>query len=110
MRTCDAVGACLAVPDTPHYREALAHGDTLGPARRPHIHWVAPSKERQRAAGWRIGAAEACVEIPMVGAGASLNWRWPAASSCTGWPGRREVRTPTSLPVAAPGRLVSARE
>ena len=41
----------MAVPDTDHYRAALAHGDTL--ARRPHIHWVDRSKlawiERERA-------------------------------------------------------------
>jgi tRNA (guanosine-2'-O-)-methyltransferase len=115
LRTCDAVGACMAVPDTPHYRKALAHGDTLGAHRRPCIHWVATGKDRwvheQRAAGWRIvaveladgavslprleparqrtvvllghewhgvpdeqvEAADACVEIPMVGQGASLN-------------------------------------
>lgn len=115
LRTCDAVGACLAVPDTKHYREALARGDTLGQGRRPCIHWVRTSKERwiaqQRAVGWQIvaveladgaialprlgparqrtvvllghewhgipeeqvEAADACVEIPMVGAGASLN-------------------------------------
>lgn len=50
LRTCDAVGACMAVPDTDHYRAALAHGDTL--PRRPHIHWVDRSKmawiERER--------------------------------------------------------------
>lgn len=115
LRTCDAVGACIAVPDTVHYRDALARGDTLGPGRRPCIHWVRTSKhrwiEQQRADGWRIvavelaegaialprlaparqrtvvllghewhgvpeeqvAAADACVEIPMVGAGASLN-------------------------------------
>lgn len=115
LRTCDAVGACMAVPDTPHYRKALAHGDTLGPHRQPCIHWVATGKDRwvqqQRATGWRIVAveladgavslprleparqrtvvllgheshgvpdeqvqdADACVEIPMVGQGASLN-------------------------------------
>lgn len=115
LRTCDAVGACLAVPATPHYREALAVGDQLGPARRPCIHWVRVGRERwvaeQRAAGWRVvavelaegatllprldparqrtvvllghehrgvpddlvEAAEECVEIPMVGTGASLN-------------------------------------
>jgi tRNA G18 (ribose-2'-O)-methylase SpoU len=115
LRTCDAVGACLAVPDTEHYREALARGDTLGRGRRPCIHWIAPSKERwideQRASGSRIlavelaegaialprleparvrtvvllghewhgvpeeqvAAADACVEIPMLGTGASLN-------------------------------------
>lgn len=43
LRTCNAVGACIAVPDTAHYRTALARGDTLG------------------------------AEIPMVGHGASLN-------------------------------------
>jgi tRNA (guanosine-2'-O-)-methyltransferase len=115
LRTCDAVGACIAVPDTTHYRQALAHGDTLGPGRRPCIHWVRTAKERwieqQRAGGWRIVAvelaegaialprlepaqqrtvillghewhgvpeaqvegADSCVEIPMVGTGASLN-------------------------------------
>ena len=115
LRTCDAVGACMAVPDSPHYREALAKGDTLGPGRRPCIHWLGKHRERwiddQRAAGWRIvavelgegavalprleparertivllghewhgipeehvEAADTCVEIPMVGTGASLN-------------------------------------
>jgi tRNA G18 (ribose-2'-O)-methylase SpoU len=115
LRTCDAVGACLAVPDTRHYREALARGDTLGRGRRPCIHWIATGKERwideQRGCGSRIvavelaegaialprleparartvvllghewhgvpeeqvAAADACVEIPMVGTGASLN-------------------------------------
>lgn len=115
LRTCDAVGACIAVPSSPHYREALARGDTLRGARRPCIHWLACGKDRwiadQRAAGWRIlaveladgatplylvepargktvvllgheqegipddlvEAADECVEIPMVGRGASLN-------------------------------------
>jgi tRNA (guanosine-2'-O-)-methyltransferase len=113
LRTCDAVGACMAVPDTEHYRTALAKGDTL--ARRPCIHWVDSGKRRwvgrQRSLGWRIVAvelaedatalprlppapgrtvvllghehdgipddivaeADECVEIPMVGRGASLN-------------------------------------
>ncbi|MDP9260971.1 MAG: TrmH family RNA methyltransferase, partial [Actinomycetota bacterium] len=115
LRTCDAVGACIAVPDTAHYRHALAHGDTLRPGRHPCIHWVRTGKERwieqQRADGWQIvavelaegaialprleparrrtvvllghewhgvpeeqvDAADACIEIPMVGTGASLN-------------------------------------
>jgi tRNA (guanosine-2'-O-)-methyltransferase len=115
LRTCDAVGACMAVPDTAHYRKALAQGDTLGTHRWPCIHWAGMGKDRwidrQRAAGWRIiaveladgavslprlesarqrtvvllghewygipdeqvEAADACVEIPMVGQGASLN-------------------------------------
>ncbi len=38
LRTCDAVGACMAVPETDHYRQALKKGDTL-PVR-PCIHWV----------------------------------------------------------------------
>jgi tRNA (guanosine-2'-O-)-methyltransferase len=115
LRTCDAVGACMAVPDTPHYRNALAHGDTLGPNRQPCIHWLQVGKDRwidrQRADGWQIiaveladgavslprleparqrtvvllgherggipdeqvDAADTCVEIPMIGQGASLN-------------------------------------
>jgi tRNA G18 (ribose-2'-O)-methylase SpoU len=115
LRTCDAVGACVAVPDTPHYREALNRGDTLGPGRRPCVHWIRTSKDRwieqQRHSGSLIVAvelaedavslprlrpaqqrtvvllghewhgipeqhvedADLCVEIPMVGQGASLN-------------------------------------
>ena len=61
LRTCDAVGACLAVPKTPHYREALSIGDTLK-QRRPCIHWVAPSKQAwlatEREAGKRLVAVE----------------------------------------------------
>lgn len=60
LRTCDAVGACMAVPDTDHYRDALARGDTL--PRRPHVHWVRGSKRqwvaRQRAGGSRVIAVE----------------------------------------------------
>ena len=59
LRTCDAVGACMAVPRSDHYRRALAKGDTL--ARRPHVHWVDRSKRgwiaRQRPAS-RIVAVE----------------------------------------------------
>ena len=115
LRTCDAVGACIAVPDTEHYRNALEHGDTLGSRRRPCVHWIHAGKERwieqQRAHGWlivaveladgavalprlepasrrtvillghechgipaeQVEAADICVEIPMVGQGASLN-------------------------------------
>ncbi|GAA5155042.1 TrmH family RNA methyltransferase [Nocardioides marinquilinus] len=113
-RTCDAVGACLALPSTEHYRSALTRGNTLG-RRQPCLHWVRGDKdawvERQRRAGSRVVAVElaeaavplprlgiatgptvvllghehhgvpdrwveesdACVEIPMAGAGASLN-------------------------------------
>lgn len=62
LRTCDAVGACMAVPDTDHYRAALAQGDTLRLARRPCIHWVDTGKHRwvlrQRRLGWRVVAVE----------------------------------------------------
>ena len=61
LRTCDAVGACLAVPNTEYYQRSLSRGDTLQ-GRRPHIHWVRPSKEawikRKRDDGWRFVAAE----------------------------------------------------
>lgn len=59
LRTCDAVGACLAVPRLPWVPEALARGNTL---RRPvcvhytgdQISWLAA----QRAAGSAIVGAE----------------------------------------------------
>jgi tRNA (guanosine-2'-O-)-methyltransferase len=38
LRSCDAVGACMAVPETEHYRQELKKGDTL--AVRPCIHWI----------------------------------------------------------------------
>lgn len=60
LRTCDAVGACMAVPKTAHYRNALVKGDTL--AYRPHLHWVEESKiswvRSQQRAGKRIIAVE----------------------------------------------------
>lgn len=52
LRTCDAVGACLAVPRFPWVPEALRRGNTL---RRPAcVHWVhdPPGRlGRERAAG-----------------------------------------------------------
>lgn len=60
LRTCDAVGACMAVPDSDHYRTALARGDTL--RRRSHIHWLDRSKlvwiEQERARGSIVLAVE----------------------------------------------------
>lgn len=45
LRTCDAVGACMAVPRLPWVPEALARGNTL---RRPAcVHWVG-----RDVAGW----------------------------------------------------------
>lgn len=60
LRTCDAVGACLAVPRLPWVPEALARGNTL---RRPAcVHWTGRDAcgwlARQRAAGSRILGVE----------------------------------------------------
>jgi tRNA (guanosine-2'-O-)-methyltransferase len=60
LRTCDAVGACLAVPASRHYREALEVGNTL---KRPScVHWVHGSREAwvaaQRASGSRVIGVE----------------------------------------------------
>jgi tRNA (guanosine-2'-O-)-methyltransferase len=59
LRTCDAVGACLAVPRFSWVPEALARGNTL---RRPAcVHWVNdPARwlERQREAGSRVVGVE----------------------------------------------------
>ena len=38
LRTCDAVGACLAVPKLPWVPDALARGNTL--RRRSCVHWT----------------------------------------------------------------------
>ena len=76
LRTCDAVGACMAVPDSPHYREALGRGDTLR-RRRPHVHWLGRSKlawiERERKRGSRIVAVELADDAT------PLTWLGPSA-------------------------------
>jgi tRNA G18 (ribose-2'-O)-methylase SpoU len=56
LRTCDAVGACLAVPRLPWVPEALDKGNTL---RRPAcVHWVGRDPcqwlRDQRSAGSRV--------------------------------------------------------
>lgn len=60
LRTCDAVGACMAVVRNARGRAALARGDTLRV--RPHLHWVDRSPtawiERERAAGTVVVAVE----------------------------------------------------
>jgi tRNA (guanosine-2'-O-)-methyltransferase len=60
LRTCDAVGACMAVPNSPHYHRALEKGDTL--VRRPHIHWIKGPKslwvQGERQGGSAIVAVE----------------------------------------------------
>jgi tRNA (guanosine-2'-O-)-methyltransferase len=61
LRTCDAVGACLAVPRLPWVPEALARGNTL---RRPVcVHWTGSRDPcawlaAQRAAGARVLGVE----------------------------------------------------
>ncbi|MFD0690385.1 TrmH family RNA methyltransferase [Actinomadura fibrosa] len=59
LRTCDAVGACLAVPRFPWVPEALDRGNTL---RRPAcVHWVNDPLawlEAQRNAGSRVVGVE----------------------------------------------------
>jgi tRNA (guanosine-2'-O-)-methyltransferase len=60
LRTCDAVGACLAVPRLPWVPEALARGNTL---RRPAcVHWIGGDACRwlaeQRLAGSRVVGVE----------------------------------------------------
>jgi len=60
LRTCDAVGACLAVPRLPWVPEALARGNTL---RRPMcVHWTGRDAcdwlAKQRAAGSHVVGVE----------------------------------------------------
>jgi tRNA (guanosine-2'-O-)-methyltransferase len=112
LRTCDATGACMAVPHTPSARAALRRGNTL--RGRSCVHWVGkPSNwlRRQRERGARVVGVELAddatrladvaparektivvlghehggipddvwallddvIEIPMIGAGSSLN-------------------------------------
>jgi tRNA (guanosine-2'-O-)-methyltransferase len=64
LRTCDAVGACLAVPRLPWVPEALARGNTLpGPA---CVHWTGRDAcawlQEQRIAGTRIVGVELAEE------------------------------------------------
>ncbi|HEV2258483.1 MAG TPA: TrmH family RNA methyltransferase [Streptosporangiaceae bacterium] len=64
LRTCDAVGACLAVPRLPWVPEALARGNTL---RQPAcVHWTGRDAcgwlREQRSAGARIVGIELAEE------------------------------------------------
>ncbi|EOD69342.1 TrmH family RNA methyltransferase [Amycolatopsis vancoresmycina] len=63
LRTCDAVGACLAVPRFPWVPEALRRGNTL---RRPAcVHWVHDPPgwlARERAAGTKVVGVELAEE------------------------------------------------
>lgn len=69
LRTCDAVGACLAVPLLPWVPEALDRGNTL---RRPIcVHWAGPDVcawlQSQRSAGFRIVGVELADEAIRLG-------------------------------------------
>lgn len=60
LRTCDAVGACMAVPRLPWVPPALARGNTL---RRPAcVHWTGRDAcrwlEGRRLAGYRVIGVE----------------------------------------------------
>ena len=64
LRTCDAVGACLAVPRLPWVPEALARGNTL--AQPACVHWTGRDAcawlREQRTAGTQIVGVELAEE------------------------------------------------
>ena len=69
LRTCDAVGACLAVPRLPWVPEALARGNTL---HRPAcVHWSGRDPcqwlRDQRSAGSRVVGVELADEAIRLG-------------------------------------------
>lgn len=69
LRTCDAVGACLAVPRLPWVPEALARGNTL---RQPGcVHWtgrdVCGWLAGQKSAGSRVLGVELADEAVRLG-------------------------------------------
>ena len=69
LRTCDAVGACLAVTWLPWVPEALARGNTL---RRPAcVHWTGQDAcawlQEQRTTGTRIVGVELAEEAIRLG-------------------------------------------
>jgi tRNA (guanosine-2'-O-)-methyltransferase len=68
LRTCDAVGACLAVPRFPWVPEALARGNTL---RRPAcVHWTGDPRgwlTKQRERGSTIVGVELVDEAVRLG-------------------------------------------
>jgi hypothetical protein len=46
LRTCDAAGACIALPDTNHYHQALSIGDSRRLRDRACVHWLDTGKDR----------------------------------------------------------------
>ena len=71
LRTCDAVGACLAAPRLPWVPGALARGNTLRLPACVHVHWVSRDPCRwlaeQRASGARIVGVELAEEAVRLG-------------------------------------------
>lgn len=69
LRTCDAVGACLAVPRLPWVPDALARGNTL--RRRSCVHWTGRDPyawiEAQKARGTTIVGVELADESVRLG-------------------------------------------
>ncbi|MGH3615609.1 MAG: TrmH family RNA methyltransferase [Pseudonocardia sp.] len=68
LRTCDAVGACLAVPRQPWVANALARGDTL--RRRSCVHRISSPLDwlaQQRASGNRVLGVELADEAIRLG-------------------------------------------
>ena len=69
LRTCDAVGACLAVPRLPWVPGALARGNTL--RQPPCVHWSGRDPcqwlRDQRSAGSRIVGVELADEAVRLG-------------------------------------------
>ncbi|WP_280256482.1 TrmH family RNA methyltransferase [Nocardia wallacei] len=61
LRTCDAVGACLAVPRKPWVPEALQRGNTL--RHRQCVHWVDGRVDRWLDRQRRGGSAVVGVEL-----------------------------------------------
>jgi tRNA (guanosine-2'-O-)-methyltransferase len=61
LRTCDAVGACMAVPRLPWVPEALARGNTL--RRRSCVHWVGRDVRAWLAAQRQAGSLIVGVEL-----------------------------------------------
>ena len=61
LRTCDAVGACMAVPRWPWVKQALARGNTL--RHRSCVHWVNDPVRWLRA---RSAAGDAIIGVELV--------------------------------------------
>jgi tRNA (guanosine-2'-O-)-methyltransferase len=61
LRTCDAVGACMAVPKLPWVPEALAKGNTL--RRRTCVHWTGHDPVRWLIDQRRVGTTIVGVEL-----------------------------------------------